>query len=139
MTVVMPSAIQSRKKIVHQFKMGLLRVYILYSLNTKHDTNSPPRFCGVDFLELLREELDMNLSPSTLYPILNEMEKGELIHSDWEVGEDGKRRKYYHLLERGRHELITFCQKTKEPILQILTDVPLGGTSICPHCGKSLA
>lgn len=137
MTITVPSAVQSRKKVLHQFKMGLLRVYILFSLNSKKNITNPPRLCGVDFLELLRDELDMNLSPSTLYPILNEMEEAGMIHSNWVVGEDGKRRKFYHLLEHGRHELIRFCQQTKEPILELLAELPLGNIKICPHCGKS--
>ena len=91
----------------------------------------------MDFLNLLRTELDMNLSPSTLYPILNEIEEGELLTSNWEVGDDGKRRKFYKLLERGRHELIRFCQQTKDPILQILTEVPPKFINICQHCGKT--
>ncbi|MHA2366763.1 MAG: PadR family transcriptional regulator, partial [Candidatus Hodarchaeales archaeon] len=93
MTTTVPSAVHSRKKVLHQFKMGLLRVFLLYSLNTKKTSDFPPRYCGVDFLELLRSELDMNLSPSTLYPILNEMEEAGLVESDWVVGDDGKRRK----------------------------------------------
>jgi len=42
----------------------------------------------------------------TLYPALHRMEKAGLIAGKWEVVEDGPSRKYYHLTDKGRHELV---------------------------------
>ena len=42
----------------------------------------------------------------TLYPALHRMEKAGLIRGQWEVVEEGPSRKYYHLTDKGREELI---------------------------------
>jgi len=41
----------------------------------------------------------------TLYPALHRMEKEGLLRGEWQVVEEGPSRKYYHLTDKGRHEL----------------------------------
>ncbi len=39
-----------------------------------------------------------------LYPVLHRMEKDELIKSEWEIQESGRKRKYYTLTDEGKRE-----------------------------------
>ncbi len=40
----------------------------------------------------------------TLYPVLYEMEKAQLIESYWEATKNKRKRKYYHITEAGREK-----------------------------------
>jgi DNA-binding PadR family transcriptional regulator len=40
-----------------------------------------------------------------LYPVLHRLERLGLIKARWEVAESGRRRKYYRITSRGRHQL----------------------------------
>lgn len=40
-----------------------------------------------------------------LYPVLHKMEKRGLVDAKWELAENGRRRKYYRLNERGKKQL----------------------------------
>jgi DNA-binding PadR family transcriptional regulator len=44
-------------------------------------------------------------SDGMLYPVLRRLEKEGLIEGDWRTMESGRRRRYYHLSERGRRQL----------------------------------
>ena len=42
----------------------------------------------------------------TLYPALHRLERSGLIIGMWHMLPDGRQRKYYHITEKGRHNLI---------------------------------
>ena len=44
-------------------------------------------------------------SEGMLYPVLHRMEKEGSIQSQWRISDNGRRRKYYRLTEKGRREL----------------------------------
>jgi PadR family transcriptional regulator PadR len=46
-----------------------------------------------------------NLKEGTLYPALHRLEKDGLVHSEWEMTEQGPARKYYHLTDNGKRAL----------------------------------
>ena len=48
----------------------------------------------------IRSENVFEMSEGTLYPILHALEKEKLLSSYWEEV-DGRRRKYYHLTDKG--------------------------------------
>lgn len=58
----------------------------------------------------IRSENVFEMSEGTLYPILHALEKDKFLVSYWEEV-DGRRRKYYHLTEKG---LKQFEDKKKE-------------------------
>ncbi|MCM1114902.1 MAG: PadR family transcriptional regulator [Clostridium sp.] len=58
----------------------------------------------------IRSENVFEMSEGTLYPILHALEKDKFLASYWEEV-DGRRRKYYHLTEKG---LKQFEEKKKE-------------------------
>jgi len=41
----------------------------------------------------------------TVYPVLHKLEKQGLIRAQWQETASGRRRKYYHLITRGREAL----------------------------------
>ncbi len=47
----------------------------------------------------------------TLYPALHRMEKEGLLRGEWQVVEEGPSRKYYHLTDKGREELVRSRQE----------------------------
>ncbi len=47
---------------------------------------------------------EMEWTDGMLYPVLHRLEKDKLIESYWEKM-DGRRRKYYRILDKGRKEL----------------------------------
>lgn len=58
----------------------------------------------------IRSENAFEMSEGTLYPILHALEKEKFLTSYWEE-KDGRKRKYYHLTEKGLKE---FEVKKKE-------------------------
>ena len=44
-------------------------------------------------------------SDGMLYPVLHRLEKDGLIRAQWRLSDEGRRRKYYRITERGRSEL----------------------------------
>ena len=58
----------------------------------------------------IRSENVFEMSEGTLYPILHALEKEKFLTSYWEE-QDGRRRKYYHLTDKG---LKQFEEKKKE-------------------------
>lgn len=58
----------------------------------------------------IRSENVFEMSEGTLYPILHTLEKEKFLTSYWEE-QDGRRRKYYHLTDKG---LKQFEEKKKE-------------------------
>lgn len=48
----------------------------------------------------------MKWSDGMLYPVLHRLEKEELIRSDWVMADNSRPRKYYHITEKGKKELL---------------------------------
>ena len=51
----------------------------------------------------VRSENVFQMSEGTLYPILHALEQDGCLKSDWRTV-DGRRRKYYHLTDKGRRQ-----------------------------------
>ncbi|GAB5531050.1 MAG: helix-turn-helix transcriptional regulator [Roseivirga sp.] len=45
-------------------------------------------------------------SDGMLYPVLHRLEKEELIRSEWVMADNARPRKYYHITEKGKQELL---------------------------------
>lgn len=50
-------------------------------------------------------------SDGMLYPVLHRLEKEGLVHAEWRISEEGRRRKYYSLTEQGRTDLASEMQQ----------------------------
>lgn len=67
-----------------------------------------------------RSENVFEMSEGTLYPILHALEKEKFLTSYWEE-QDGRRRKYYHLTDKGlkqfeekKKEFVSFTENVKK-------------------------
>ena len=62
---------------------------------------------GYRIIQRVRESSEgaLEWSEGMLYPVLHRLEKRGLIRSEWKTAENGRRRKYYGLTDKGRAEL----------------------------------
>ncbi len=90
--------------------LGFIRIHILF-----HATEAP-----IYGLEMIRElgTHGYRLSPGTLYPILQKLEKQGFLQAERQVV-NGKIRKYYTATARGRSALIEAYEKARELLDEI--------------------
>ena len=87
-----------------QLRRGLLEVCVLAAVE-RHDSYG---------YQIIREmEPFVEISESTLYPILRRLEAGEML-SVYSVEHSGRLRKYYQITQRGRDRLAEFQQEWGE-------------------------
>ncbi len=84
---------------------GFIQVHIL------HHANKEPIF-GTFMIEELKHH-GYTISPGTLYPILHQLHKAELLDLENKIVE-GKVRKYYTITPKGKEVLIEARAKAKE-------------------------
>lgn len=89
-------------KILRKLFLGFIHIHILH-----HASKSP--IYGLWMIEELRHH-GYSISAGTLYPILNGMEKDQLLAST-EENVEGKIRKYYRITEHG--EIVLKEARTK--------------------------
>ena len=77
----------------------------------------------------VRSENVFQMSEGTLYPILHALEQEGCLKSDWRTV-DGRRRKYYHLTDKGRRQ---FAEKKAEFLSYTREVTP--GVGVCIEVG----
>ena len=87
-----------------QMKRGLLDVCVLAAIQSEDSY-------GYQIIKDIRPYVD--ISESTLYPILRRLEEGRLL-TVRSVEHNGRLRKYYHILPAGRERLHAFREDWKE-------------------------
>ncbi len=71
-------------------------------------SKEPDGTYGYKITQEAREVLE--LSESTLYPVLRRLQKDECLETyDMEYG--GRNRRYYKITEKGRKQLMLYCQE----------------------------
>ncbi len=71
-------------------------------------SKEPEGTYGYKITQEAREVLE--LSESTLYPVLRRLQKDECLETyDMEFG--GRNRRYYKITEKGRKQLMLYCQE----------------------------
>ncbi len=78
-----------------QLRKGAAELAVLTALSRK------PLY-GLGILEAVAEKAGLEISDGTIYPLLNRLQKGGLVSSQWIEGEASHPRKYYELTEDGR-------------------------------------
>lgn len=58
-----------------------------------------------------RSEGILQLGEGTIYPVLYRLEEKKLISARWHLAENGRERKYYRLIAKGRKALAANCQQ----------------------------
>ena len=87
-----------------QLKRGILEVCVLKALSSGDSYG----------YQIIREmESFVEISESTLYPILRRLEAGEMLRV-YSVEHSGRLRKYYQITQRGRERLAEFQQEWRE-------------------------
>ena len=87
-----------------QLRRGLLEVCVLAAVE-RHDSYG---------YQIIREmEPFVEISESTLYPILRRLEAGEMLNV-YSVEHSGRLRKYYQITQRGLDRLEEFQQEWRE-------------------------
>lgn len=81
------------KLLTREILLGFWKVHILH-----HAAEHP--IIGQWVLSELREH-GYDISPGTLYPLLNRLERNGWLRSEAAVGASKRRRRYYHLTTRG--------------------------------------
>jgi DNA-binding PadR family transcriptional regulator len=91
--------------------LGFIRVHILHHA-------AKERIFGVAMMEELQRH-GYEMSPGTLYPVLNAMEAAGYLVSSYET-EAGKRRKYYRATAAGKTALKKLRVKIRELTHEVL-------------------
>jgi DNA-binding PadR family transcriptional regulator len=60
---------------------------------------------GYEVIKQVRKEYGVYFGPSTIYPLLNTLEKKKLIKGEWEM-HGGRPRKVYQLTDYGNNQLL---------------------------------
>ena len=98
-----------------QLKKGLLDICVLRCLSKENSY-------GYKLIEDISKYIE--ISESTLYPILKRLEEGNFLET-YEEEHNGRKRKYYRITDNGRKRLQEFKREYKK--LQKVTKFILGG------------
>ncbi len=98
------------EKITRKLFLGFIQIHIL------HHAKKKPIY-GVWMIEEL-EEHGYKISPGTLYPLLNKMEKEELLLKE-EKNINGKIRKYYTTTKKG----LCILEEAKKKALELFHEI----------------
>ncbi len=99
-----------------QLKRGLLDVCVLATIRDEDSY-------GYQMIKDMKPFVE--ISESTLYPILRRLESAELL-AVYTQEHNGRLRKYYHITEAGRARLVAFAEEWRE-INSIYQFVTRGG------------
>jgi PadR family transcriptional regulator, regulatory protein PadR len=108
------------KLLTREILLGFWKVHIL------HHAAEHPIIGQWVLTELRRHGYD--ISPGTLYPLLKRLERNGWLRSEAAVGEGKRRRRYYHLTQRGASVLDvlreTVVELHKEVVEEAVSDAP---------------
>ena len=103
------------KKITREILLGFWKVHILH-----HASQGP--VVGQWMLQELQRH-GYNISPGTLYPLLNRMESHGWLRSEVDPRGGPRARKSYYLTDQGR-EVLLFLHKRVEELWNEISDEP---------------
>jgi PadR family transcriptional regulator PadR len=99
----------AKKDVTTHLIKNLLDMIILEFLNKKD-------MHGYEIITSIRKEYGINFGPSTIYPLLNLLEKKGHLESDWDMATE-RPRKVYRLTGSGKdilayseNALVSFCK-----------------------------
>ena len=101
------------KEIQARLTKCMLELVVLQLLNerTMH---------GYEVIKQVRREYGVYFGPSTIYPLLNALEKKKLIKGEWKMHQ-GRPRKIYQLTHHGRKQLYLHVKTLAHLNLTIIT------------------
>ena len=93
--------VNNTKEVQVRLMKGLLDLIVLQFLNT-----NPMH--GYQVITRIRKSFGVYFGPSTIYPLLNSLEKKGYVESEWDMSNE-RPRKVYHLTTEGRN-LLNFTE-----------------------------
>jgi PadR family transcriptional regulator PadR len=112
------------KLLTREILLGFWKVHIL------HHAAEHPVIGQWVLTELRRHGYD--ISPGTLYPLLKRLERNGWLRSETAVGDGKRRRRYYHLTNRGAAVLEVLRETVVELHHEVVMRLPKRGTSLRP-------
>jgi len=95
-----------------QLKKGLLPFFVLKALETKE--------CyGYELIQTLKDTFGIDVTESTIYPLLVRLMKDNLLVHKWIEQTSGIPRKYYYISPEGKANLAEMKQTIEEVIIKI--------------------
>ena len=95
-----------------QLKKGLLPFFVLLLIKDKE-------YYGYELIQDLRKKYDIDVTESTIYPLLVRLMKEELLIHKWVEQATGIPRKYYFISPQGT----AILQNMKKDIIDILNKI----------------
>jgi DNA-binding PadR family transcriptional regulator len=108
----MLTTIKSQKEVSNKLMKGLLDLIILQFLS-----NQPMH--GYQIITKIRKNYGVYFGPSTIYPLLNILEKEGLVNSEWNMNFD-RPRKIYSLTNNGK-SMLSFTEESLNLICRKIT------------------
>jgi DNA-binding PadR family transcriptional regulator len=123
-------AINSQKEVSNKLTKGLLDLIILQFLSAQP-------MHGYQIITKIRKNYGVNFGPSTIYPLLNTLEKKNFVKSQWDMSFD-RPRKMYQLTTNGQ-SMLNFTEESLNMICRKISaqanaDMPFEA-SIQPTAG----
>ena len=105
-------AINSQKEVSTKLTKGLLDLIILQFVSTQP-------MHGYEIITKIRKNFGVYFGPSTVYPLLNTLEKKDFVKSEWNMNTE-RPRKVYSLTNNGQN-MLNFTEESLNMICRKLT------------------
>jgi PadR family transcriptional regulator, regulatory protein PadR len=108
----MSRALNTQKEVSTKLTKGLLDLIILQLVNTQP-------MHGYEIITKIRKNFGVYFGPSTVYPLLNTLEKKGFVKSEWNMNTE-RPRKIYSLTNNGQN-MLNFTEESLNMICRKLT------------------
>lgn len=105
---------QKNREVQNKLMKGLLDLVILQFLNAQP-------MHGYQIISTIRKNFGVYFGPSTIYPLLNSLEKKGYIKSQWDLSNE-RPRKVYKLTNEG-HNLLNFTENSLNHICRKISNI----------------
>lgn len=105
---------QKNREVQNKLMKGLLDLVILQFLNAQP-------MHGYQIISRIRKNFGVYFGPSTIYPLLNSLEKKGYIKSQWDLSNE-RPRKVYKLTKEG-HNLLSFTENSLNHICRKISNI----------------
>lgn len=107
---------QKKREVQNKLMKGLLDLVILQFLNSKP-------MHGYNIISIIRKNFGVYFGPSTIYPLLNNLEEKGYIKSQWDLSNE-RPRKVYELTSEGQN-LLSFTESSLNHICRKISNIGL--------------
>jgi PadR family transcriptional regulator PadR len=107
---------QKNREVQNKLMKGLLDLVILQFLNAKP-------MHGYQIISIIRKNFGVYFGPSTIYPLLNNLEEKGYIKSQWDLSNE-RPRKVYELTTEGQN-LLSFTENSLNHICRKISNIAI--------------